>query len=71
MGLQTVKNGRATEQQQQENNRPMSHMNIDVKVLKKKFSKLNPRGFQVVSVVKNLPANAGDIRDTGLIPGLG
>ena len=46
-------------------------MNIDVKVLKKKFSKLNPRGFQVVSVVKNLPANAGDIRDTGLIPGLG
>ena len=22
-------------------------------------------------VVKNLPANAGDIRDTGLIPGLG
>jgi len=26
---------------------------------------------QVVLVVKNLPANAGDIRDTGLIPGLG
>ena len=25
---------------------------------------------QVVLVVKNLPANAGDIRDTGLIPGL-
>ena len=25
----------------------------------------------MVSVVKNLPANAGDIRDTGLIPGLG
>ena len=24
-----------------------------------------------VVVVKNLPANAGDIRDTGLIPGLG
>ena len=23
------------------------------------------------SVVKNLPANAGDVRDTGLIPGLG
>ena len=23
------------------------------------------------AVVKNLPANAGDIRDTGLIPGLG
>ena len=27
--------------------------------------------FQVVLVVKNLPANAGDVRDMGLIPGLG
>ena len=26
---------------------------------------------QVVLVVKNLPANAGDLRDTGSIPGLG
>ena len=26
---------------------------------------------QVVVVVKNSPANAGDIRDVGLIPGLG
>ena len=26
-------------------------------------------GFQVVLVVKNLPANAGDIRDTGSISG--
>ena len=26
---------------------------------------------QVVLVVKNLPASAGDIRDTGLIPGSG
>ena len=26
---------------------------------------------QVVLVVKNLPANAGDIRDTGSVPGLG
>ena len=25
----------------------------------------------MVQVVKNLPANAGDIRDMGLIPGLG
>ena len=24
-----------------------------------------------MALVKNLPANAGDIRDTGLIPGLG
>ena len=29
------------------------------------------RGFQVVLVVKNLPTNARDVRDTGLIPGLG
>ena len=26
---------------------------------------------QAVLVLKNLPANAGDIRDVGLIPGLG
>ena len=26
---------------------------------------------QVVTVVKNLPANGGDARDVGLIPGLG
>ena len=26
---------------------------------------------EVALAVKNLPANAGDIRDTGLIPGLG
>ena len=26
--------------------------------------------FQVVQVVKNLPANAGDLRDAGLTPGL-
>jgi len=26
---------------------------------------------QVALVIKNLPANEGDIRDTGLIPGLG
>ena len=30
-----------------------------------------PMGFQVALVVKNPPANAGDIRDMGLIPGLG
>ena len=29
------------------------------------------RASQVLLVVKNSPANAGDIRDTGLIPGLG
>jgi hypothetical protein len=29
------------------------------------------RASQVMLVVKNLPVNAGDIRDRGLIPGLG
>ena len=29
------------------------------------------RASQVVRVVKNLPANTGDVRDAGLIPGLG
>ena len=28
-------------------------------------------GFSGELVVKNLPANAGDLRDTGLIPALG
>ena len=29
------------------------------------------RAFQVALVVKNLPANAGEVRDAGLIPGSG
>ena len=29
------------------------------------------KGFSGALVVKNLPANAGDARDTGSIPGLG
>ena len=28
-------------------------------------------GFPVASVIKNLPANAGDARDSGFIPQLG
>ena len=30
-----------------------------------------PRASQVALVVKNLPASSGDIRDTGLVLGLG
>ena len=30
-----------------------------------------PRASQVALVVKNLPTNAGDVRDMGSIPGLG
>ena len=32
---------------------------------------VNSRASQVVLVVKNLPADSGDIRDTGSVPGLG
>ena len=32
---------------------------------------LNKTASQVALVVKNRPANAGDIRNSGLIPGLG
>ena len=32
---------------------------------------LSHSGFQVALVIKNSPANAGDIRDTGSIPGSG
>ena len=32
---------------------------------------LGPKASQVVLVVKKVPANAGDIRDPGLIPRLG
>ena len=32
---------------------------------------LRNQGFPVALVVKNLPADAGDIRDAGLIPGSG
>ena len=31
---------------------------------------IHTRAFQEALVVKNSPANAGDIRDVGLIPGL-
>ena len=35
------------------------------------YFKHTTRASQVVLVVKNLPANAGDVRYTGSIPGLG
>ena len=31
----------------------------------------SPVGFPEMLVVKNLPGNAGDLRDVGLIPGSG
>ena len=34
-------------------------------------SMVSPRGFPGGLVAKNLPANAGDIRDAGSIPGSG
>ena len=38
--------------------------------IKKKARLLNPGTSQVALMVKNLPANTGDIRDMGSIPGL-
>ena len=35
------------------------------------FKKLTNQASQVALVVKNPPANAGDLRDVGLTPGLG
>ena len=40
-------------------------------ILTEDFNKSSYRASQVMLVVKNLPANAGDIRDAGSIPGLG
>ena len=34
-------------------------------------SKVSRRASQVVLMVKNPPANAGDLRDVGTVPGLG
>ena len=35
------------------------------------WTQLGLEASQVVLVIKNLPANAGDVRDSGLIPGPG
>ena len=46
-------------------------MNFENTTLASFFIKVKDGLSQVVLVVKNLPANAGDAGDTGLIPGLG
>ena len=43
----------------------------EVKSKEEKKRYIQLRASQVVLVVKNLPANSGDLRDTGLIPELG
>ena len=47
-----------------------SSLNITWDLLKIKMLRAHFR-FQVALVVKNLSANAGDLRDVGLIPGSG
>ena len=47
------------------------NMNITNKIWCVRFEKIRQIKFQVVLVVKNPPANAGDIRDVGSIFGLG
>ena len=44
---------------------------IHPKVVSDSLDTLKMWASQMALVVKNLPANAGDIRDAGLIPGLG
>ena len=44
---------------------------IHPKVVSDSLDTLKTWASQMALVVKNLPANAGDIRDAGLIPGLG
>ena len=47
-------------------------MEFDVsKIFKNWNSPINMWTSQVVLVIKNLPANAGDTRDVGLVPGSG
>ena len=51
----------------------MSHGDLaSVQLETVSFGEITPSwGFQVALVVKNPPANAGDLRDPGAIPGLG
>ena len=44
---------------------------ISENIISALYSYYRNRASQVVLVVKNLPANAGDARDAGLIPGSG
>ena len=44
---------------------------IQIVVLPNKDVRVEIQGFQVILVVKNMPANTGDIRDLGFIPGSG
>ena len=46
-------------------------LEIESQVLNLLVSLVGPRASQVALVVKNRPAVVEDIRDTGLIPGLG
>ena len=49
-----------------------NNMEFDVsKIFKNWNSPINMWTSQVVLVIKNLPANAGDTRDVGLVPGSG
>ena len=47
------------------------HSSKELSAGPKSFSTHRHWASQVVLVVKNLPANAGDVRDMGLIPGSG
>ena len=44
---------------------------LKISLLKSNSGEVVVKGFAGGSMVKNLPANAGDAREVGLIPGLG
>ena len=46
-------------------------MDDSIYELFKKDKSIREKGFPEAQMVKNPPANAGDVRDMGLIPGLG
>ena len=48
----------------------VKQLSFNIKIILKKERRVN-KASQVVLVVKNLPANVGDIRDAGLIPEFG
>ena len=48
----------------------VKQLSFNIKIILKKERRVN-KASQVVLVVKNLPANVGDIRDSNSIPGSG
>ena len=68
LGSQRVRHNLAIEQQQWDLS---NYYNKSCSVPPKKFKGSSERASLVAQIVKKPPANAGDKKDVGLIPGLG